>query len=122
MHSVVAKVDDVRGAATVDVRQPNATLVEPVGKIEPGRIAHGDFGSEPGEPEIRPVTHLAVAYSYQVGQSVSCHVGEVNGLRAVGKHQRGTMLFVESLCHRLCRGKAQLCQTLIPCENLGFCN
>ena len=56
--------------------------------VEPRRVVHRDLGAEPAVAEVRPVADLAVADAHEVGQPVAGHVGEVDGLRAVGEARR----------------------------------
>ena len=96
-HAVAVQVDDVVGARAVDVGQADAPLVELVGVVEPGRVVHGDLGAEAAIAQVRPVADLAVADAHQVGEAVAAHVGEVDGLRAVGEDQARAALLVQRL-------------------------
>ena len=91
------QVDDVGGAAAVDVSQADALVVELVRVVEPGRVVHRHLGAEAGIAEVGPVADFAVADADDVGQAVARQVGQVDGLRAVGKDNAGAFLLVQRL-------------------------
>ena len=49
-HFVPAEINDVGGAGAVDVGKPDALLVELVGRVEQGRVAHRDLSPEAPVP------------------------------------------------------------------------
>ena len=88
------QVDDVGGAAAVDVGQANAPVVELVRVVEPGRVVHGHLGAEAAIAQVGPVADLAVADADDVGQAVAGEIGEVDGLCAVGEDDARALLLV----------------------------
>ena len=105
-HAVACQVDDVGGARAVDVGQADAPLVELIGVVEPGRVVHRDLGAEAAVAEVRPVADLAVADAHEVGEAVAAHVGEVDGLRAVGEDEPRALLLVQRLGGRCAPGRS----------------
>ena len=89
MYAVAMQVDDVSGARAVDVGQAHALVIELVRVVEMGRVVHGDFGPETAVAQIGPVTDLAVADAYQVGEAVAAEIGKIDGLGALGEDNRG---------------------------------
>jgi len=48
-------------------------------------LLSSDLAYEAAEAEIRPAADLAVAHAHDVGQAVAAHVGELDGLGAIGE-------------------------------------
>ena len=119
-HAVAVQVDDVGGAGAVDVGQADALLVELIRVVEPGRVVHRDLGAEAAVAEIGPVADLAVADAHQVGEAVAGHVGEVDGLGAVGEDEARAFLFVQRLRDAPGRAEAFLGQRRVPDEGVVF--
>ena len=90
-HAVAVQVDDVGGAAAVDVGQPDALLVELVGVVEPGRVVHRDLGAEAAVAEVGPVADFAVADADEVGQAVAA-TGRRGRWTACRRRRRGAGL------------------------------
>ena len=114
------QVDDVGGAAAVDVGQPDALVVELVRVVEPGRVVHRDLGAEAAVAEVGPVADLAVADAHEVGEAIAAQVGEIDGLRAVGEDQARAFLFVQRLSDAAGRAEALLGQRGVPDEGVVF--
>ena len=112
------QVDDVGGAAAVDVGQADALLVELVRVVEPGRVVHRHLGAEAAVAEVGPVADFAVADADDVGQAVAGEVGEVDGLRAVGEDDARALLLVERLRDAPGRAEALLGQRGVPDEGV----
>ena len=109
-HAVAVQVDDVGGAGAVDVGQPDASVVELVRVVEAGRLVHGDLGAEAAVAQVGPVADLAVADAHQVGEAVAGHVGEIDGLGAIGEDQARAFLFIQRLMDAAGRAEAFLGQ------------
>ena len=77
------------------------------GVVEPRRVVHRHLGAEAAVAEVGPVADLAVADAHEVGQPVAGHVGEVDGLRAVGEDEARAFLLVERLAHALAPGRSR---------------
>ena len=84
------------------------------GSVEPRRVVHRDLGAEAAVAEVGPVADLAVADAHEVGQAVAGHVGEVDGLRAVGEDECGAGLFVERCAHDARGAEALLAERAMP--------
>ncbi len=119
-HAVAVQVDDVGGAAAVDVGQADALVVELVGVVEPRRVVHRDLGAEAAIAQVGPVADLAVADADDVGQAVAGQVGEVDGLRAVGEDDARAFLLVERLRDAPGRAEALFGQRGVPDEGVVF--
>ena len=59
-----------------------------------------DLAPEAAVAEVRPVADLAVADADDVDEAVAAHVGEVDGLGAVGEDDRRALQLVASACGR----------------------
>src|SRR6266851_9503801 len=110
MNSISVQVYEIAAAGSIDVSEANIALVELVGKIEPGRMVHCYLRAKACVAEIRPVTNFAVAHPYQIGETITRHVGEIDGLSAVSEHQSGTRFLVERLGYPLTMGESVLRQ------------
>lgn len=97
------QVDDVGGAATVDVRQAYALVVELVAMVESCRKTllvfkgHRDLGTEAAVTKVGPVADFAVADAHQVAKAVTAHVGEIDSLSAIGEDQTRPVLLIQCL-------------------------
>src|SRR5262249_14739483 len=93
-NAVAMKVDEVRRAASVNVRQSYAALVELVRLVEQRRIFHGDLRAEPTMTQIRPIADSAIADTHEVGQPITAEIREVYRFRAVGEKDTRARFFV----------------------------
>ena len=119
-HAVAGEVDQVNGAGAVDVRQPNAALIEAVRPVEVRRLVHRDLRAEAAVAEVGPVTDLAIADAHQVDQTIAVHVGREDRLRGVGEDEARTGLFVERLLHPQRGTEAFLGERCVPDERVVF--
>ena len=91
LHGGAGEVDDVGGAGAVDVgeairrRRRTGRNGRRAGRV------HGDFGAEAAVAEVGPVADFAVADADEVGEAVAAHVGEKDGLGAVGQNEAGPL-------------------------------
>ena len=113
-----AQVDQVGGAAAVDVRQAQPRRIELVRCVEAGRIGQAHLPPEPPIAQVGPVAHRAVADPHQIGEPVAAHVGKKECLAAVVEHQPRASLFVSGLALAQCWGEAALLEGGIPGEHL----
>ena len=119
-HAVTVQVDDVGGAAAVDVGQADALVVELVRVVEPGRVVHGDLGAEAAVAQVGPVADFAVADADEVGQTIAGEVGEIDGLRAVGEDDARAFLLIQRLRDALGRAEALFGERGMPDEGVVF--
>ena len=69
------QIDDVGGAAAVDVGKADAFVVELVRMVEPRRIVHRNLGTEMAITKVRPVADFTVTNADDIGQPVAREVG-----------------------------------------------
>ena len=116
------QIDDVGGAAAVDVGQPDALVVELIRVVEMRRVVHRNLGTEPAVAEVGPITDLAIADTDQVGESVAAEIREINRSSAIGKYEPRTLLLVQCLCDSSGRAEAFLRKRRVPDERVLLCN
>ena len=91
---MTSQINDVSRAGTVNIRQADAFLVKLIRIVKDRRIIHCHFCAKPAIPQIRPVTHFAVANPHQIRESIAGQIGQIDGLRAIGKDQPRTSLLI----------------------------
>ena len=72
--------------------------------------------------QVRPVADFAIAYAHEVGQAVSRHIGQINGLGAIGEDQSRALLFIDGLAHILGGAEPGFGQRRVPGKGLVFGN
>ncbi|WP_244428322.1 hypothetical protein [Sinorhizobium fredii] len=93
-------------------------MVKAIWTIKEGRIVHRNLGAEAAMPEIGPVADLAVADADEVGQPVTAHVGEVEGVCAIGQMKARALLLNLSLMKPARRTEAGFGERGMPAERL----
>ncbi|WP_239654180.1 hypothetical protein [Nitrosomonas nitrosa] len=119
-HAIAMQIKNVVGAGAVNIRQTDALLTELVGMIEPRGIVHGNFGAKVAVAKVGPVADFTIADAYQIGQAIATHVGQIDGLRAIGEYQPGTLFFIQRLDDLPGGGEAVFRQGRMPGEHLMF--
>ena len=90
------------------------------GVVEPRRVVHRHLGAEAAVAQVGPVADFAIADAHEVGEPIARHVGEVDGLGAIGEDQAWALLFIQRLRHALRRAETVFGQRRIPGEDFVF--
>src|SRR5579872_6258333 len=81
---VLAQVEYIGGAGTVDVGQMEVGGVEGVDGVEQGCIGHVNLGAKHPKAQVGPVGDLGVPDANDVGETVARHICEKDALYGVG--------------------------------------
>jgi hypothetical protein len=112
--AVAAEIDDIGRPGAIGVGQVDTTLVEGFRVVEPGGVVHRDLLPEAAIPDVGPVADFALANSHQVRQTVTGHVGEINGLGPVGEHEARPLFLVQGVRYVYSRPETFLGVGLVP--------
>ena len=93
--TVAAEIDDVGGAGAVGIGQVDAALVEGLRVVEPRHVVHGDLGTEAAVADVGPVADLALANAHEIAQTITGHIGQIDGLRSISEYQARPSFLVE---------------------------
>jgi hypothetical protein len=87
VDAVSAQIEEIGHAGAIDIGQPNASVVEQIRPVEPGRVIHRDLLAEPSIAEIGPVADFSIPDAHEICKPIARHIGEIDRLGAVVKDQ-----------------------------------
>ena len=92
--AVATEIDDIGGTGAVGIGEMHTALVEGGSVVEPRHVVHGDLRAEAAIAEVGPIADVAHPYPHHIGQTITGHVGEIDGLRAIGEDQARSVFLV----------------------------
>ena len=121
-HALAMQVDQIGGAAAVDVRQQQAPRIEQFRMVEQGRVVHRHLGAEPPVAQIRPIADLLAslpgADAHHIRQPVAAHIRQVQALAPIGEQHPRPLLLIPGQRHSLALAESFLRQGAMPHQRL----
>ena len=118
------QVDQIGGAAAVDVGQQQALGIKQFGMVEQGRVVHRHLRPEAPVAQIRPIADLpamhAGADAHHIRLAIAAHVSQVDAFGAIGEHHPRPVLLIPRQWHPLRFLKALLLQGAVPHEHIAL--
>ena len=125
-HPFSVQIDQICGAAAVDISQQQSFGIKQLGMVEQGRVVHRHLRPEAPVAEIRPVADLAAVHAgadaHYIRLPITAHVRQVDAFGSIGEHHPWPLLLLPRQRHPLGALKPLLLQGAVPYEHIALTN